>query len=72
MRMGEELAGGGARLVKQKYVIGLFISTIQMLWISIEILLRPAIGVLLRPTGYIFLVLACLYMAFAEATTDKI
>jgi hypothetical protein len=33
-----------------------------MLWISIEIPLRPAIGVLLKPTGYIFTVLACLYM----------
>ena len=34
--------------------------------------MRPAIGVLLRPTGYIFIVLAWLYMAFAEATTDTI
>ena len=37
-----------------------------MLWISIEIPLRPAIGVLLRPTGYIFTVLACLYMALLK------
>ena len=37
-----------------------------MLWISIESSVRPAIGVLLRPTGYIFLVLACLYMALLK------
>ena len=28
--------------------------------------MRPAIGVLLRPTGYIFTVLACLYMALLK------
>ena len=27
---------------------------------------NPAVGVLLRPTGYIFIVLACLYMALLK------
>ena len=37
-----------------------------MLWISIESTLRPAIGVLLRPTGYVFTVLAWLYKALLK------
>ena len=42
-----------------------------MLSLSIEIPLRPAIGVLLRPTGYIFLVVACLYMALLKELLTK-
>ena len=34
--------------------------------------MRPAIGVLLKPTGYIFTAFSMIVQGFAEATTDTI